>query len=133
MILTTNRIKTIDVAVQSRINLAIRYNFLNDVQKKNIYNNFIDQLTDENADKAPLRNWLDQEEEQDLSPFKKLNGRQVRNVLFSATSLAASDGGKLKLEHIQKILRQMQEFQSEINSMIERAREQAEVAFAPNA
>ena len=45
LILATNRIKTFDIAVQSRVNRAIKFNNLNNEQKKKkIYKNFIDQL-----------------------------------------------------------------------------------------
>jgi AAA+ superfamily predicted ATPase len=40
LILTTNRIKTFDVAVQSRVNLAIRYQDLSVEDRKKIFRNF---------------------------------------------------------------------------------------------
>ena len=59
-----------------------------------------------------------------------LNGRQIRNVLFSAASLAQGEPDKgLKLEHIKKILKETVKFQTDINTMIETARREAEVGY----
>ena len=135
LILTTNRIRTFDIAVQSRVNFAIRYKDLDDKQKKSIYKNFIEQLTDENTfDKQQLMNWLDDEdqtEEYGGSPFKELNGRQIRNVMFSAASIAQSESDKrLRLEHIKRILRETTNFQKDIEYMVQVARGEAEVAYS---
>ncbi|MCJ1437027.1 hypothetical protein MMC27_006412 [Xylographa pallens] len=134
LILTTNRIRTFDIAVQSRVNFAITYKNLDDKQKKNIYQNFIEQLTDDNCqNKHQLLKWLDEEDNVEAPPFKRLNGRQIRNVLFSAASVASGEGdGRLKLEHIKKILRETQKFQEDINNMVESARKEAEVDYARN-
>ena len=134
LILTTNRIRTFDIAVQSRVNFAITYKNLDDKQKRNIYVSFIDQLTDDNCkDKQQLRKWLDEEDNVEASPFKRLNGRQIRNVLFSAASVASNEGdGRLKLDHIRKILRETQKFQEDVHNMIEMARKEAEVDYSRN-
>lgn len=121
--------------MQSRVNFAIRYKDLDDNQKRAIYRNFIEQLTDENTyDKQQLLGWLDDEELNDEyggSPFKELNGRQIRNVLFSAASIAQGDSDKrLKLDHIRKILRETTNFQKDIEYMVQVARGEAEVAYS---
>lgn len=131
LILTTNRIRTFDIAVQSRVNFAITYKNLDEAQKVKIYLNFIHQLKDENThNKQQLQNWPDSDEWTEEPPFKILNGRQIRNVLFSAASIAQAEVDKrLKLEHIKKILKETNKFQSDINSMIEMARREAEVGY----
>jgi hypothetical protein len=48
MILTTNRINSLDIAVQSRIHLAIRYDDLSVEQKKKIFRVFLDCLEPDN-------------------------------------------------------------------------------------
>ena len=135
LILTTNRLKTFDIAVQSRVNFAIKYKDLDDKQKKAIYKTFIEQLTDDNTtDKQQLLSWLDddeQTEEYGGSPFKELNGRQIRNVLFSAASIAQGDSDKrLKLDHIRKILRETTNFVKDMEYMVQIARGEAEVAYS---
>ena len=135
LILTTNRLKTFDIAVQSRVNFAIKYKDLDDRQKKAIYKTFIEQLTDDNTtDKQQLLGWLDDEEQTEEyggSPFKELNGRQIRNVLFSAASIAQGDSDKrLKLDHIKKILRETNNFVKDMEYMVQIARGEAEVAYS---
>lgn len=133
LIVTTNRLRTFDIAVQSRVNFAIRYKDLDDKQKKAIYKNFIEQLTEDNTyDKQQLLSWLDDDEEENgVSPFKELNGRQIRNVLFSAASIAQGDSDKrLKLDHIKKMLRETTNFVKDMEYMVQMARGEAEVAYS---
>lgn len=47
IIMTTNRIKAIDVAVISRIHLAVRYDDINSGQRASIFTCYHDQLQDE--------------------------------------------------------------------------------------
>ena len=131
LILTTNRIRTFDIAVQSRVNFAITYGNLDEQQKKKIYLNFISKLDKERThNHQQLLKWPSSEEWEEEKPFMKLNGRQIRNVLFSAASLAQGEGDKkFKLEYIKKILKETNNFQVEINSMIEMARREAEVGY----
>lgn len=127
LILTTNRIRTFDIAVQSRINLAIRYNELSNDQKKKIYLNFIEQLNEENTeDKEQLRDFVIKDE--DEPPFMTLNGRQIRNVLFSAASLAKAESDhRLRQKHIDGVLTETKKFQRDIQVMIDMARQEAEI------
>ena len=129
LILTTNRLRSFDIAVQSRVNLAIKYNSLSDEQKKAIYRNFVKQLNEENTDdKEDLLRFV--EDTEDESPFRLLNGRQIRNVLFSAASLAQAEPDKrLRRVHIEKILKETVKFQQDTQSMIDTARQDAEVGF----
>jgi len=132
LILTTNRIRTFDIAVQSRVNFAITFKNLDEQQKKKIYLNFIKQLNKENThNHQQLLDWPETDDWMEEPPFKKLNGRQIRNVLFSAASIAQGDptDKRLKKDHIKKILKETNNFQSEINSMIELARREAEVGY----
>ncbi|KAH0548597.1 hypothetical protein GP486_007859, partial [Trichoglossum hirsutum] len=128
LILTTNRIKTFDIAVQSRVNLAIKYSDLNDSQKRKIFKKFISQLDEDKAEnKGDIKRWIDDDD--NIDEFRGLNGRQIRNILFSAASLASGRDGKVRLEDIKGILRQTQTFQSHLKVMTESAREKAEVDY----
>ena len=128
LILTTNRLRTFDIAVQSRVNLAIKYNSLSDNQKA-IYRNFVNQLNEENTvDKDDLLQFV--EDAEDESPFRLLNGRQIRNVLFSAASLAQAEPDKrLTRAHIEQILKETVKFQQDTQTMIDMARQDAEVGY----
>ena len=118
-----------DIAVQSRVNLAIKYNELRDEQKRKIYCNFVRQLKPENThDIGELLRYVESEE--DESPFKLLNGRQIRNVLFSAASLAQAEPDKLlRLSHVEQILKETVKFQQDTQNMVDAARQDAEVGY----
>ena len=87
MILTTNRVTAIDHAIQSRIHLAIRYDDLDKEQKKRIFKFFLQQLhPDSIKEIKAIYNYIDE-----YGCEYKLNGRQIRNVVSSALSLARSE------------------------------------------
>ncbi|KAF2729801.1 P-loop containing nucleoside triphosphate hydrolase protein [Polyplosphaeria fusca] len=126
LILTTNRINQFDIAVQSRVNLGIKYEDLKDRQKNQIFKNFIDSIKDgkvENRD--DILEWLE-EDPRASEWFGPLNGRQVRNVLFSAASLAMKESGTLKLKHIQTMAETTHKFQDSLKVVVQTARVKAE-------
>ena len=96
--------------------------------------NFDRQLTDENTyDKQELESWIDGNGLLDSgeSPFESLNGRQIRNVLFSAASIAQNDSDKrLKLTHIEQTLKETTNFVKDMEYMVQIARGEAEVAYS---
>ncbi|KAI8305743.1 ATPase [Colletotrichum sp. SAR11_59] len=126
LILTTNRITQFDIAVQSRVNLGIKYDDLQRDQKQEIFDNFIGQLKpDQVKDKEMIRRWFkDEEEARDWT--EGLNGRQIRNILFSAASLAQQDGGELDLKHISRMAKSTWRFHDSIKSVVDEARRRAE-------
>lgn len=87
--MTTNRIRAIDVAVISRIHLAVRYDDLHSQQRANIFAYYLDQLQEE----APT---LITEEDRDaIDDFIEIhgnsyhfNGRQIRNVVQASYAYA---------------------------------------------
>lgn len=119
MILTTNRITAIDIAVQSRIHLAIRYDDLTREQKQSVFKIFLDQLKPESIkDKKSILAFIDE-----WGSEYKLNGRQIRNVMSSALSLARSlakerDGdGRLTERHLKQVLTITKDFQEQLESI----------------
>jgi hypothetical protein len=126
LILTTNRIQQFDIAVQSRVNLGVMYKDLTTQQKQKIFSNFLEQLSGENIDdKQALKNWMSEDPDA-IEWFDPLNSRQVRNVLFSAASLALKENKVLKLEHVKKMAKSTSKFQDSIKSIIKDARRKAE-------
>ncbi|KAF4536406.1 26S protease regulatory subunit [Lasiodiplodia theobromae] len=126
LILTTNRIREFDVAVQSRVNLGIKYDDLDREQKIRIIDNFLKQLQDENVERRDeIREWFNDNED-GREQIKFLNGRQVRNILFSAASLATQDGMRLSLKHIQKMTKATFLFHDSIKTIVDDARRRAE-------
>ncbi|OOF90581.1 hypothetical protein ASPCADRAFT_510750 [Aspergillus carbonarius ITEM 5010] len=111
LILTTNRIKTFDVAVQSRVHLAMRYNNMQLDELRQLFLQFINERPKEIADLREMRNWIEEEFDEEV------DGRQIRNIVSSARALAKSDdnyGGKLKLTHIKRVLKMTVQFQKHL-------------------
>lgn len=126
MILTTNRITSLDMAVQSRIHLAIRYDDLDKEQKKRIFYMFLDQLSAETSkhDMETIKEWVSE-----YGSEHKLNGRQIRNVISSAQALARSHGGTLKKDHIKKVMDITKSFQEQLDKLMQASRAQNEVEW----
>ena len=101
LFLTTNRLETMDPAFQSRIHVAIKYNPLGPAVRRQIWENFIKRLDQREVDgKRELLDHLDDMQEWEL------NGRQIRNVLGIAESLALSKErrrGALRYRHVETV------------------------------
>lgn len=129
LILTTNRIREFDVAVQSRINLGIKYADLERAQLQKIFDNFLDQVPEENIkEKEAIKMWF-REDDEAREWTKALNGRHIRNIIFSAIDLAKVDGGRLTLDHIKKMTRTTHAFYDGVKVIVQTARERAEAGY----
>lgn len=127
--MTTNRVKSIDVAVQSRVQLAIQYRDLDTGQRLAIYTNRLNSVLEaefENRDEL-LRSLK-------TSPLIKLraseeptNGRQIRNIVTYAWALARSEGNKLNYEHLRSVADTTLEFTDSMKDLTRRQREKSEV------
>ena len=116
IILTTNRIKSIDVAVISRIHLAIRYTDLRDDQMKSIFKFFLDQLEPRwIKDRVAINKFID-----DTGHHYGLNGRQIRNVVSAALAAARRENeeklgdGRLTETHLRKVCEMTRDFQEQL-------------------
>lgn len=98
IILTTNRISSLDVAVQSRMHLAIQYTDLTKEQKFNIFQQFLDKVKHEIADSRAIDEYLNT-----ICRKAALNGRQIRNIISSAQAMAHNEQRKLNKDHIVEI------------------------------
>lgn len=109
LFLTTNRLGTMDSAFQSRIHLAVRYKPLNPASRRQIWRNFIDRLDkSEQTAKAELLENLADLEQWDV------NGRQIRNILTVAQSLALNKTrmkGSLRYDHVEMVASETLKFQ----------------------
>lgn len=113
MILTTNRITSLDIAVQSRIHLAIRYEDLKQKQKINIFKTFLKQLKPECLDS--FDDIMDYVETygSETDP----NGRQIRNIVSSALSLARNSktgDDRMTKKHLKDVLDITKDFQKQL-------------------
>ncbi|KAJ3564177.1 hypothetical protein NPX13_g7934 [Xylaria arbuscula] len=129
LILTTNRIRSFDIAVQSRINLAIKFEDLTEKQKKTIFRNLLSQLDDDSVkNKGALLRWMDDDDDAS-SGFSNLNGRQVRNIVFSAASLAGNrkpPDNKLDIADVKEMLAETVNFQKHLHELTKAARDKNE-------
>jgi hypothetical protein len=107
--LTTNRLGTMDIAFQSRVSLAVKYNHLTPDLRGQIWLNFINRLEPEEAEgKAQLLEHLD-----DIKEWQ-LNGRQIRNVLRMAQAIALSKErrrGALTYQQVEQVANETLNFQ----------------------
>lgn len=124
MILTTNRINSIDIAVQSRIHLAIRYSDLTKEQKQNIFQLFLKQLEPDSINNhEKIIEYVNE-----YGSDYKLNGRQIRNVVSSALSLARSTAkerngdDRLTVDHLKEVLYVTRDFQEQLEEITTHSR-----------
>lgn len=111
LILTTNRINSFDVAVQSRVHLAVKYQNFNETQISEIYTIFLKQIRDDDniANWDNILSWIKME-----SRSSKFNGRQIRNIVSAALGLARAERKKLNSDHLDQIVRKTTEFHEEL-------------------
>jgi SpoVK/Ycf46/Vps4 family AAA+-type ATPase len=124
IILTTNRIKSIDVAVISRIHLAIRYSELSDKQMHKIFKFFLDQLEKREPSCIANRQEIDIFIES-YGHHYNLNGRQIRNVVSAALAVARHQAlesvsgrprgdGRLTSMHLKEVCEMTRDFQEQL-------------------
>lgn len=119
IILTTNRITSLDVAVQSRIHLAIRYRDLGHRDRVELFRNFLDDIVkEENVE------WNDDMDEKIERMVKrsKINGRQIRNIITSANLLAKSQNKKLRFKHIEDVHEITEQFLDGLKDLTQKKR-----------
>ncbi|ORX98026.1 P-loop containing nucleoside triphosphate hydrolase protein [Clohesyomyces aquaticus] len=97
LFLTTNRISTLDKALDSRIHLKISYPELDRTARLRVWWNLIEML-------PPSFVGLDSED-LDMLAERKMNGREIKNVIKAAQLLASGQDRPLCLEHIDTVLR----------------------------
>ncbi|KAJ2974911.1 hypothetical protein NUW58_g8508 [Xylaria curta] len=120
LILTTNQIALFDVAIQSRIHVAIKYTSLDKEQSINIFKQSLDQYqqmgqVDEYSSILTFgRTEL---------PKKGFDGRQLRNLVASAVGRARgrpAGSNKMRLEDIQTIVSNITTFKGDVDYQMRR-------------
>lgn len=119
LFLTTNQIAQFDVAVQSRIHIALKYEPLNDVQTNEIFAQFLDQLNGKNQvkDLKSIQNWVTNDIIKRKAGF---DGRQIRNIVSCAMNLARADNRKLERDDLMKVVDIVREFKTEFQMQFDR-------------
>jgi KaiC/GvpD/RAD55 family RecA-like ATPase len=93
LLLTTNRVKDMDPAFQSRIHIAMEYPAFNKESRAQVWSNFL-----RNAEHELTLEQLD------VLAKVEINGRQIKNHLKTAGLLAKHKGCKLRYEHLRTVL-----------------------------
>jgi len=127
IILTTNRVRSIDIAVQSRMHLAIQYMNLNPQQKLAIYKNLLAKVPDSRI--SGTRNSLYRDIENNFCKRNLMNGRQIRNIVTTALALAKSDStgsSRLSYEHLRRVFETTTDFLESLKELTKSTRERNE-------
>ncbi|OJD32290.1 atpase aaa+ type core [Diplodia corticola] len=103
LFLTTNRVRSIDAAFRSRIHIAIHYPALTFDSRRELWKTFIQKATSE------VHFWW-AEEYLDHLASQELNGRQIKNIVRTAHSVAVGEGGFLNSTHINSAMVAMMAF-----------------------
>lgn len=110
LILTSNRVGTLDEAFRSRIQLALYYPNLNFEQREKIWGVFIERLHSlhEQMDYTKIWNSIP-----DLATYTT-NGRQIRNIINTARQLARHRGQRLSVNHFQDVIKVSRGFEDHL-------------------
>lgn len=97
LFLTTNRVSVLDKALESRIHLKISYPGLDYNARLQVWHNLVGLMPSSSIG-------LDASDLEFLAQ-RKMNGREIKNVIKSASLLARGQDTALGLEHIYTVLR----------------------------
>lgn len=120
--MTTNRIVSVDYAVQSRIHYSVRFNELRIEQIEQIWKSFRKQLKDGNCsdrERDRIDTWFDIAKAQLKS--SKFTGRDIRNIFIIAQLLGYPDITK---DNIVKAVNQTQSFRGDLEKISQKAAQQ---------
>ncbi|KAF3006106.1 hypothetical protein E8E14_000644 [Neopestalotiopsis sp. 37M] len=110
MFLTTNRVATFDDAFKSRIHVPLRYTRLTMKSRRAIWQNF--------CNRVPGGTDIDEKGLDQLAQHE-LNGRQIKNIVKTAESLAAFEGAKLNLERLEEVSLIQARFEKDLLETVE--------------
>ncbi|RPD60608.1 P-loop containing nucleoside triphosphate hydrolase protein [Lentinus tigrinus ALCF2SS1-7] len=105
LFLTTNRVKAFDEAFLSRIHVALHFHELTQDARRQVWTAFLKKVGVETAAFGP--HLVDRLAE------REVNGRQIKNAVRTASSLAMSRGIPLSFKHLADTLDAMEEFTAE--------------------
>ncbi|OBT92236.2 hypothetical protein VE01_09997 [Pseudogymnoascus verrucosus] len=108
LFLTTNRLTSFDLAFKSRIHLALKYTALDAQRRKELWKLFISRTSSQR-----LAAW-DESVLDDLAKVD-INGRQIKNTVRTASTLAMSMNTSLEKDHIDIVLATIESFEADLN------------------
>jgi hypothetical protein len=125
-------LRSFDIAVQSRIrklrsplanwaqltqndlsDIALEYRDLSEAQRENIFLEFVNQLSRRNlvANLKEVKDWIDED-----GKSKDFNGRQIRNVVWTAMSIANSQSRGLERKDLTLVSKHVTQFQKALQA-----------------
>lgn len=105
LFLTTNRVATFDDAFKSRIHIPIRYTDLDNASRLKIWRQF--------CSRVPGGANISDAEYEKLAE-SELNGRQIKNIVKVAESLASFDGVKLDYKQLRQVTKIQARFEKDL-------------------
>ncbi|CAE6477979.1 unnamed protein product [Rhizoctonia solani] len=120
VILTSNHVRKIDKAIRSRINLALKYKDFDSESRRALWKKFLSftDATVENPDNPDLGYDFSLADLDTLSLWNA-NGREVKNIVQAAQTLAHSTGKRLNFSHIQRLWNVHNTFETELQAALE--------------
>ncbi|KAI9665062.1 MAG: hypothetical protein M1821_006510 [Bathelium mastoideum] len=109
LFLTTNRITTFDLAFKSRTHLALKFHELSESARKDLWKSFVRRTSNADIDAWP-------ESIFDELAAVELNGRQIKNAVRTANTLAISSNAPISQEHLLIVLEAQKEFEADLNA-----------------
>ncbi len=118
MLLTTNRMTSLDVAVQSRVHLAVAFKDLTSEGVCSIFEENLKHCKEEVEDMKSIMSWIKRE-----APDLDLNGREIRNLISSAQALARSEKELLTQKHIDDVYKITARFKKTLQETLAQSRQ----------
>jgi len=110
LFMTTNRVATFDDAFKSRIHVPLKYGRLDKGSRVKVWKNFLAKLEVEGGIE------IDEEGYERLAEGE-LNGRQIKNVVRTAKSLASYKKRRLDREQLQQVMDIQMAFEEEMEGV----------------
>ncbi|OTA92571.1 hypothetical protein M434DRAFT_74401 [Hypoxylon sp. CO27-5] len=108
LILTSNRVCLFDSAFKSRIQLALRYEKLDESQRRRVWDNFFHHF--KNIDDGSI-DFEDLDDHAAELAVHEMNGRQIRNAITTARQLAQYREKRMDFSHLQHVICVANEFE----------------------
>jgi hypothetical protein len=131
LILTTNRVPSFDIAVLSRVHLAVQYDDLTEEQSLSLWKRFLDQIDypERKTDRKEINDLVKKDIKKNTT--LRLNGRQIRNIISSAQALAKERGGPLGCDDIYKMYELVMNFNDVLKTSVQTQRAKREPGYQP--
>ncbi|KAH8757124.1 P-loop containing nucleoside triphosphate hydrolase protein [Hyaloscypha finlandica] len=105
MFLTTNRVGQIDNAIASRIHFKLKYDKLNLEQRTNIWRRFLEKAA------TPQGEPIYSQDAFDDWVRKARNGREIKNLVFTAHALATQERCQVTMSHLEVAIAACEDFE----------------------